>query len=112
MRRDAYLADLKFWGRYLAATDASPWGIGGVLLDGDRVVAFFADAVTADDVRYLGVTVGDPAAQAVLEGLAVLVAARLFAPLAQWGGGRVAAIGVHSASKAALGAAACSPFLF
>ena len=82
-------------------------GIGGVLLDGTKVVAYFEDGVSEEDQRRHGVVVGDPSARALLEGFAVLVALRLFAPLA--GGGRArhrtVVLGVKSDSEAALGAA-------
>jgi len=103
--REVYLADRRHPGRFTAATDASPWGIGGVLLDGARVVAAFADRVTKADQDRLGIVIGDPAGQALLEGLAILVAVRLFAAQARWNKGRAAALGVKSDSKAALGAA-------
>ena len=50
---------------------------------------------------------GDPSSQAILEGLALLVALRLFSPLAGWGQARTRTVllGVKSDSKAALGAA-------
>ena len=99
------LRDLQFGSRFTAAVDASPWGIGGLLMEGDVVVACFADRVQADDIRRLGVVVGDHRSQAVLEGLVVLVALRLFAGLAGWTAGCHAHLGVRSDSKAALGAA-------
>jgi len=39
--------------------DASPWGIGGILLEDDKVAGYFADAITTDDIELLGVCVGD-----------------------------------------------------
>ena len=42
------------------------------------------DRVSAEDIRLLGVQVGNPAFQTVLEGLAVLVALRVFGPHAMW----------------------------
>jgi len=99
------LRDLKFGSRFTAAVDASPWGIGGLLMEGDVVIACFADVVQADDIRRLGVVVGDQRSQALLGGLAVLVALRLFAGLAGWTEGCHAHLGVRSDSKAALGAA-------
>ena len=53
----------------------------------------------------LGVTVGDAGSQSVLEGLAMLVALRLFAAQAGWASARLVHLGVKSDGKAALGAA-------
>ena len=57
------------------------------VMERDRVVAIFADAIQEDDIQRLEVVVGDPRSQAVLEGLAVLVALRLFAHRAGWAAG-------------------------
>ena len=110
LRRSVYLAEwlaARGTPRFRPAVDASPWGIGGILLDGAKVVAYFEDAVSEEDQRRLGVVVGDPSSQAILEGLALLVALRLFSPLAGWGQARTRTVllGVKSDSKAALGAA-------
>ena len=85
--------------------DGSPWGMRGLLQDSGRVVATFYDRVTPEDVARLGVVIGDPAYQTVLEGVAILVALRVFAPIATWAGGTLAALHVRSDSKGALGAA-------
>ena len=79
LRRDVFLVDRLFEGRFAVAMDASPWGIGGVLLDSGRPVGAFSDSVSSEDVRRLEISVGDHRAQAVLEGLAILVALRVFA---------------------------------
>ena len=99
------LRDRAFGSRFMAAVDASPWGIGGLLMEGDKVTACFADRVQEDDIARLEVVVGDHRSQSVLEGLAVLVALRLFASQAGWAAGALAYMGVRSDSKAALGAA-------
>ena len=93
--------------RFTAAVDASPWGIGGILLDGARVVAYLEEGVSPEDVDVLGVVVGDHRSQSVLEGLAVLLAVRLFSSHAGWAAAQsgVATLAVKSDSKAALGAA-------
>ena len=103
--RVVHLRDRKFDGRFKASVDASPWGIGGLLQDGSRVVAKFYDRVTPEDVARLGIVVGDPAYQTVLEGVAILVAVRVFAPVAAWRAGSLASLHVRSDSKGALGAA-------
>jgi hypothetical protein len=60
--------------------DASPWGLGGVLYnDAGEVLEYFASPVTeAEDCAALGIRVGDAAAQATLEALAILVGLRLW----------------------------------
>ena len=50
MVRVIHLRDPKFEGRFKASVDASPWGIGGILQDGARVVAKFHDRVSADHI--------------------------------------------------------------
>ena len=50
-----HLVDLRFPGRFTASVDASPWGFGGLLQDGTKVVAKFHDTVSAEDVRIFGV---------------------------------------------------------
>ena len=106
LRRDVFLADwLGMCGipRFRVAVDASPWGIGGILLDGSKVAAYFEDGITEEDVTRLDVIVGDAGSQSVLEGLAMLVALRLFAAPAGWARARLVHLGVKSDSKAALG---------
>ena len=63
-------------GVWTIVTDASPWGLGGVLLDraSGEPLEFFSSALTEADERTLGITVGDSSAQAVAEALAVWVA--------------------------------------
>ena len=82
--------------------DASPWGLGAVLSTAEGYpLAWVASEVTADDARRLGVTIGDCAAQAVLEALAILVAVRTWAHI--WTAAK-ARVHVRSDSQAALGA--------
>jgi len=59
--------------------DASPWGIGGILIVDKVVKSYSADGISDDDMRILSVVVGDPAYQQVLETLAMLVALRTWA---------------------------------
>ena len=56
--------------------DASPWGLGGVFVTHCKVHSYFACAVTGDDVRILGVRIGDSDSQQTLEALVALVAFR------------------------------------
>ena len=59
-------------------TDASPWGLGGYLLVNTTPLAYFTSAITELDEQILGVEVGRPEGQQVLEALAVLVALKLW----------------------------------
>ena len=67
--------------------DASPWGLGAVLLINGRITEFFTDPLTDDDVALYKHDLGDPAGQQTWESLAVLVALRLWQP--RWQAGRV-----------------------
>jgi hypothetical protein len=111
LRRCCYLVDRKFRPRHTIAVDASPWGIGGWLMDGAKVICAFADAVQPDDIARFEIEVGRPEHQALLEALALLVAVRLFSrgsqlrPQGAWQPGGVALVRVKSDSKAAIGTA-------
>ena len=56
--------------------DASPWGLGGILLKEEVPVAWIAAPITEDDIEILGVKTGDCASQQVVECLAQLVCSR------------------------------------
>ncbi len=103
--REMYLRDTKYPSPFSVAMDASPWGIGGVILEGTRPIARFAGAVQQDDVDRFGVVVGDHRFQGIMEGIGLLVAVRLSARTCSWGSGAVASLTVKSDSKAALGSA-------
>ena len=62
-------------------TDASPWGIGGVLLDHNRPIAYFFDAIHEVDLRRFEAQRGASGFNTLWEALAVLVALRLWAHL-------------------------------
>ena len=64
--------------RVQIVVDASPWGIGGIILVEGVARSYFADGISGDDVKKLGVVVGDPTYQQVSEALAMLVALRLW----------------------------------
>ena len=71
--------------RTVFTVDASPWGLGAVLVEDGAVVEYLADQVTDDDCKLLGVAVGSPDSQQVLEALAMLVALRTWrARWQQW----------------------------
>ena len=78
-----------------------PWGLGGFLQEGGRVIAFFSDPLCEHDFQVLGFTRGSCRGQAAAEALAVLVALRLWFPL--WRDRRVS-VAVRADSQAALGA--------
>ena len=59
--------------------DASPFGLGGVLIASDKVISWFASDLTHDDVRIHGHEVGADAGQQTWEALCILVAMTLWA---------------------------------
>ncbi|CAK9014935.1 unnamed protein product [Durusdinium trenchii] len=59
-------------------TDASPWGIGGVLTINGACVAYFTSAMTKADESLLHLQIGSPDGQQIAEALAMLVALRLW----------------------------------
>ncbi len=59
------------------ATDASPWGIGGVLLCEGIPVAWFADELHRSDLRRFNAKRGTSDFNTLWEALAILVAVRL-----------------------------------
>ena len=60
------------------SVDASPWGLGGVLMANGTPVAWFADWLHNEDVTILAARRADPAFQTAWEALAILVAVRLW----------------------------------
>ena len=60
--------------------DASPWGIGGVLIIDGTPYEYFADKLTPDDEKILRFVIGTAAGQQTVEALAVLVAFTLWHP--------------------------------
>ena len=63
----------------LVQTDASPFGIGGVLMVSGQTVSYFGEELQTTDFSLFGSERGDPAYQSEYELLAVLVALRVFA---------------------------------
>eukprot|EP00435_Cladocopium_sp_Y103_P025927 s1750_g6.t1 len=57
-------------------TDASPWGLGGVLSINHQTVACFQSPLTAEDEKLLRIEIGSSTSQQVAEALAALVALR------------------------------------
>jgi hypothetical protein len=56
--------------------DASPWGLGGVLVIDGTPISWFASALATEELSILGITLGESAAQQTVEALAALVALR------------------------------------
>jgi hypothetical protein len=62
-------------------TDASPWGLGGVLFNSEGLpLEYFSSALSAVDEKFLEARIGESEFMTVWEGLALLVAMRLWAP--------------------------------
>ena len=58
--------------------DASPWGGGAVLIEGDRPVACFSTRWRKHDFQDKAVEIGQPASQTYFEVLALVLAAELW----------------------------------
>ena len=56
--------------------DASPWGLGGFLVEDDRIVSYFSSAIGKVEQQLLSISVADCACQQTVEALAVLAALR------------------------------------
>ena len=67
--------------------DASPWGLGGVLICGERALGYFASPLSRHDERRFGKSIGDNQGQQIWEALCVLVALRAW--MKQWSAVRV-----------------------
>jgi hypothetical protein len=65
--------------------DASPWGAGGVLIQDDIIVAWFATEFDAHDAKATGVVFGGSESQQVAEALSILFGIRAWAK--SWLGG-------------------------
>ena len=59
-------------------TDASPWGIGGVLFEGPAPIAWFHDTFHRPDLDRFSATIGESGFTTLWEALAILVAVRLW----------------------------------
>jgi hypothetical protein len=59
-------------------TDASPWGLGGWLSVNGRITHYYHSPVTADDKAIFSLKDGGCEGQQLLEGLAILVAIRIW----------------------------------
>ena len=88
--------------RFHVVTDASPWGIGGVLYFLGSPVSHFSDQLHEEDLRRFQARRGDPAFNTLWEAMAILVALRCWAPLFTIG----TAVTVRSDSHGSLSAMA------
>ena len=63
-------------------TDASPWGMGGILISKGKVVKYFTEPINAEDCARFGTSLHDPLFISVWEALAILIALHLWGPQA------------------------------
>lgn len=63
----------------IMALDASPYGIGGVLIKDGTIITYFADGITTHDSRIFGFERGDDKGQQIWESLCLLVALKTWA---------------------------------
>jgi hypothetical protein len=56
--------------------DASPWGIGGYVVIGNKISHWFASAISNAEAKVLSMVIGEAAGQQTAEALAALVALR------------------------------------
>ena len=103
----AFLVDKTKFERYAIWCDASPWGLGAVLvhLQGTSVTVteYLSSPLFDYELDRFGFQRGDPAGQAVWEALTVVVAARAWRHY--WSQSTYTCLEVKSDSLAALGAA-------
>ena len=81
--------------------DASPWGFGGVLFWQGWPWEFFSSPISEEDIARFGIKISDPASQALLENIAILIGVRHWLP--KWKDLRLT-VRIRSDSQAALGA--------
>ena len=86
--------------RLRICVDASPWGIGGVLMRQSVPLSYFADGLQTQDLRRFQASVGVSDFNTVWEALAILVAIRLWRPWLTTSG----SFEIRSDSLGALGA--------
>ena len=61
--------------------DASPWGLGGILIIDSRVYGYFGVRLTRHDERIHSAKIGSDESQQIFEALTILVAFRVWLPL-------------------------------
>ena len=111
------LSKIHRWRPYavtlLLQTDASPYGLGGVLIKQKQIIAYFSSALTAEDYKLFNATPGDPSFQSEYELLAVVVGLRSCAQIiADLGATRVILKGDNTATlNAAMNHRASSPLM-
>ena len=62
------------------AVDASPWGIGGMLILDYKIISYFATPITEHDIAKFSASVGDSRWNTRWEALALLISFRLWLP--------------------------------
>jgi hypothetical protein len=79
LERNFTLAEYRGEGALVEiGTDASPWGLGGWFSVSGTIVKYFSCPVSSDDLEIFKIVRGSCDGQQVLEGLAILVALRLW----------------------------------
>ena len=68
------------------ATDASPWGVGGLVVVNGAVAGWFSDELGPADEERFGFRIGEPDGQCTWEALALLLGVRLWGAWARDGG--------------------------
>jgi hypothetical protein len=63
--------------------DASPWGLGGIIMVDSVILEYFADSFTDFDVAMFGHCLGSPDGQQTWEALAMLASLRAWASIWQ-----------------------------
>ena len=64
--------------KFTIITDASPWGMGGVLLSETAPIKYFALPLSKEDIKLFEFQIGDHRGQQVWESLCMLIALRLW----------------------------------
>ena len=104
LARQWFFQDLLFQGvEYSIILDASPWGLGGILMKDGVIIRWFSSRLTKHDERQFHHKIGQADGQQVWETLCLVVALRLWLP--RWKNKRVK-IAVKSDNMTALTAAA------
>ena len=104
LSRTWYFEDFLHQGiQYRIILDASPWGLGGILMMGETIISWFSSPLTVEDEKQFGTKAGIADGQQIWETLCVVVALRLWLP--QWRSKRVR-VAIKSDNMTALTAAA------
>ena len=86
--RQLYFKDILFQVvEYSIILDASPWGLGGILMEDGVIISWFSSRLTKHGERQFHHTIGQADGQQVWETLCLVVALRLWLP--RWKNRRV-----------------------